>query len=178
MARTVALPAAAVLALAGGAAWLVGSSALDSGTGTVVLAAGIAFTVWLVIDARRSAWEQPLERWRTRRLLRLAVIGLVLVVGGGAVLGFTPYGELAVPLGFLVVGALLLPASSLLESRATMLLGATLMVLAAAGGLLAMRSVGEFYPRGLVGLGSGVLFWLAAAHRAGLLARLRGRASY
>lgn len=175
MARTVTLSAAAVLALGGGAGWLVGSSALDSGAGTLVLALGIGVTAWLVITGSRHARERPLERWRSRRLLRLAVIGLVLVVGGSAVLGFTPYGELAVPLGFFVVGTLLLPASSLLGDRTYLVLGAALMLIAAAGGLLALSSAGELYPRGFVGLAAGVVLWVAAAHRAGLLARGRAR---
>lgn len=174
MARTVTLSAAAVLALGGGAGWLVGSSALDAGTGTVVLAAGIAVTVWLVVVGSRDAAERPMERWRSRRLLRLAVVGLIAIVGGSALLGFTPYGELAVPLGFGVIGALLVPASSLLGDRAYLLLGAALLLLAALGAFLALNSVGQLYPRGLVGLGAGALLWAASAYRSGLVARLRG----
>lgn len=175
MARTVTLSAAAVLALAGGAGWLVGSSALPAGPGTLVLAVGIGVTAYLVVTGSRGALDRPMERWRRRRLLRLAVIGLVLVVGGGALLGLTSYGELATPLGFGVVGALLLPASSLLGDRLYLVLGAALMLLAAAGAVLALNSAGELYPRGLVGLGAGALLWLAAAHRAGLLTRGRAR---
>ena len=175
MARTVTLSAAAVLALAGGAGWLVGSSALVAGIGTLVLAVGIGITAYLVMAGSRGAADRPMERWRNRRLLRLAVIGLVVIVGGGAVLGLTPYGELSVPLGFGVLGALLLPASSLLGDRLYLLLGAALMVLAAVGGVYALNSAGELYPRGLVGLGAGVLLWLASAHRAGLLTRGRAR---
>ncbi|GAA3225897.1 hypothetical protein GCM10017691_15060 [Pseudonocardia petroleophila] len=174
MARTVTLSAAAVLALAGGVGWLVGSSALDAGTGTVVLAAGLGVTAWLFVVGSRDGAERPMERWRSRRLLRLAVIGLVVIVAGSALLGFTPYGELAVPLGFGVVGALLVPASSLLGDRTYLLLGAALMVLAALGAFLALNSVGQLYPRGLVGLGAGVLLWAASAHRSGLVAQLRG----
>lgn len=174
MARTVTLSAAAVLALGGGAGWLVGSSALDAGAGTVVLAVGIGITAWLVVVGSRDAYERPMEHWRSRRLLRLAVVGLVLIVAGSALLGFTAYGELAVPLGFGVVGALLLPASSLLGDRTYLVLGAGLMLLAALGAVLALNSVGQLYPRGLVGLGAGVLLWAAAAHRAGLFAQVRG----
>jgi hypothetical protein len=174
MARTVTLSAAAVLALGGGVGWLVGSSALDAGTGTVVLAAGIAVTVWLVVIGSRDAAARPMEHWRSRKLLRLAVIGLVVIVAGSALLGFTPYGELAVPLGFGVVGALLLPASSLLGDRTYLVLGALLMLLAALGAFLALNSVGQLYPRGLVGLGAGVLLWAASAYRSGLVAQLGG----
>ncbi|WP_300013005.1 hypothetical protein [Pseudonocardia sp.] len=175
MARTVTLSAAAVLALGGGAGWLVGSSALDAGMGTLVLAIGIGVTAWLVLTGSRDAVERPIARWRSRRLVRLAVTGLVLIVGGSAVLGLTSYGELAVPLGFFVVGALLIPASSTLADRTYLALGAALMLLAATGGLLALNSAGELYPRGLVGLGAGVLLWAAAAYRAGLFVRYRTR---
>ncbi|MBW0119394.1 hypothetical protein I4J48_29535, partial [Pseudonocardia sp. KRD-169] len=172
--RPVPLSAAAVLALAGGVGWLVGSSALDAGTGTVVLAAGLGVTAWLFVVGSRDAAERPMERWRSRRLLRLAVIGLIVIVAGSALLGFTPYGELAVPLGFGVIGALLVPASSLLGDRTYLLLGSGLMLLAALGAFLALNSVGQLYPRGLVGLGAGVLLWAASAHRSGLIAQLRG----
>jgi hypothetical protein len=91
------------------------------------------------------------------------------------VLGLTSYGELAVPLGFFVIGALLIPASSTLGDRTYLALGAALMLLAVIGGLLALNSAGELYPRGLVGLGAGALLWLAAAYRAGLFARYRTR---
>lgn len=178
MARTVTLSAAAVLALGGGVGWLVGSSALDAGAGTVVLAIGLGVTAWLVSTGSRDAVDRPLERWRSQRLLRLAVVGLVLVVGVGAVLGLTPYGELAVPLGFGVVGALLVPASSALADRFYAGLGAALMLLAAACALLALNTAGELFSRGIVGLGAGVLLWLAAAYRAGVISGLRGRTRF
>lgn len=169
MARSVTLSSASVLALGGGAAWLVGSSALDAGLGTVVLAAGLAVTIWLTVTGGRHGLEPPLERWRSRRLLRLAVLGVVLIVAASVVLGLVRYGELGVPVAFFVVGALLVPASSTLGDRSWLLLGAVLMVLAALGGLLALNSAGALYPRGLVGLGAGALLWAASAHRSGLL---------
>lgn len=178
MARTVTLSAAAVLALGGGAGWLVGSSALDPGLGTVVLAAGLAVTVWLVVTGSRDAATRPPESWRTRRLVRLTVVGLVLIVGESVLLGLTPYGELSVPLGFGVVGALLVPASSTLGDRLYLGLGAVLMLLAAFGAFLALGTAGQLYPRGLVGLGAGLVLWTAAAYRAGLISGLRGRTRF
>jgi hypothetical protein len=169
MARSVTLSSASALALGGGAAWLVGSSALDAGLGTVVLAAGLAATIWLTVTGGRHGLERPLERWRSRRLLRLALLGVALVVAASVLLGLVGYGELGVPAAFLVVGALLVPASSTLGDRSFLLVGAALMVLAALGGLLALNSAGALYPRGLVGLGSGLLLWGASAHRSGLL---------
>lgn len=175
MRRTITLSSAAVLALGGGFGWLIGSSALEPGTGTVVLAMGIALTVWLVREGNRSDVERPPERGRTGRLVRLVLIGIVLVAGGGALLGVVGYGELAVPLGFGVVGALLLPAASLLGSRSYLLLGGALMVLAATGAVLALNSAGELYPRGLVGLGAGALLWVASALQGGLVTEVRTR---
>lgn len=169
MARSVTLSSASLLALGGGTAWLVGSSALATGVGTVVLAAGLAVTIWLTVTGGRHGLEPPLERWRSRRLLRLALLGVALVVGASVLLGLLSYGELGVPVAFFLIGALLVPASSTLGDRSWLLLGAVLMVLAALGGLLALNSAGALYPRGLVGLGSGLLLWTASAHRAGLL---------
>ena len=169
MARSVTLSSASVLALGGGLAWLVGSSALDAGLGTVVLAAGLALTVWLTVTAGRHGGDRPLERWRSKRLVQLAVLGVVLVVAASVLLGLVGYGELGVPVAFFVVGALLVPAASTLDDRSWLLLGAVLMVLAALGGLLALNSAGALYPRGLVGLGAGLLLWAASAQRSGLL---------
>ena len=165
MARSVTLSSAAVLALGGGIAWLVGSSALDAGVGTVVLALGIGVTVWLVVTGGRGAEEAPVERWRSRRLLQLVVVGIVLIAAASTLLGLVSYGELAVPVAFFVVGALLVPASSTLGDRNFMLLGS----------LLALNSVGELYPRGLVGLGAGAMLWAVSALRSGLLAPLQRR---
>ena len=169
MARSVTLSSASVLALGGGVAWLLGSSALAAGLGTVVLAAGLAVTVWLTVTGGRHGGDRPLERWRSKRLVRLAVLGVVLVVAASVLLGLVGYGELGVPVAFFVVGALLVPAASTLDDRSWLLLGAVLMVLAALGGLLALNSAGALYPRGLVGLGAGLLLWSASAHRSGLL---------
>ena len=69
---------------------------------------------------------------------------------------------------------MLLPLSSLLGARSTVLAGAALMLLGAAGALLALGSAGDLYPLGLVGLGAGVVLWVAGAHRTGLLDELRG----
>ena len=48
------------------------------------------------------------------------------------------------------------------------------VLLGAAGALLALGSAGDLYPLGLVGLGAGVVLWVAGAHRTGLLEELRG----
>ncbi len=63
--------------------------------------------------------------------------------------------------------------SSQLDERSLLALGGALMVLGAAGALLALDSSGQLYPQGVVGLVAGGLFWLTSAHRTGLLADLR-----
>jgi hypothetical protein len=176
--RQVDVPGSAVLALAGGVAWLVGSAALASGTGTVVLAVGIAVTVWLVVQATRSgrpARGPGLDRDRRRRVITLVVVGVVLVVLGGMLLRATGRAELTVPLTVAVCGALLLPLASVLDRRSLMAVGAALMLLGAGGAVLALNSAGTAEPQGLVGLVGGVLLWAAAAQQAGLADELRHR---
>jgi hypothetical protein len=68
----------------------------------------------------------------------------------------------------------LVPLSSLLGTRSTVLAGGALMLLGAAGALLALGSAGDLYPLGLVGLGAGMVLWVAGAYRTGLLDELRG----
>lgn len=157
--------------------WTVGAAALDGGVGTVVLAAGLGLTAGTVVALRRrygsGAALPPGGRGRLLRLLG-ATAGLIAV--GGTVLGAVGWGELTVPLACVLVGAVLMPLSSLLGDRALLATGGALMVLGAAGALLALGSAGRLYPQGIVGLVAGVLLWLAGAHRTGLLAEVRGRA--
>lgn len=176
--RQVEVPGSAVLALAGGAAWLAGSAALPSGAGTVVLAAGLAVTVWLMVQATRAGGTgrgARLDRDRRRRVLSLLVVGVGLVVLGGTLLRATGRAELTVPVTVAVGGALLLPLASLLDRRSLVALGAALMLLGAGGAVLALNSAGGTESQGLVGLVAGVLLWAAAAHQAGLATQLRDR---
>ncbi|HEX8518845.1 MAG TPA: hypothetical protein VF667_04580 [Pseudonocardia sp.] len=174
--RQVEVPGSAVLALAGGVAWLVGSSALPAGPATVVLAAGLTLTVWLVVRAARTGARGPeLDRAGRRRVLQLLVLGVALVVVGGVLLRSGGRGELTVPLATALIGALVLPLASLLDRRGLLLVGGGLMVLGAAGAVLALNSPGRTESQGLVGFAGGLLLWAAAAHGAGLLGELRGR---
>jgi uncharacterized membrane protein len=176
--RQVEVPGSAVLALAGGAAWLMGSAALPSGTGTVVLALGIAVTVWLMMRSTRSggtARGARLDRDRRRRVIYLLVVGAGLVVVGSILLRATGRAELTAPLTVAVCGALLLPLASLLDRRALLAVGAGLMLLGAGGAVLALNSAGTTESQGLVGLVGGVLLWVAAAQQAGLADELRER---
>jgi hypothetical protein len=168
----------AVLAVAGGAAWLVGSAALPSGQGTVVLAVGIAVTVWLAVRASRAvdAGRGPqIDGDRRRRVIYLVAAGVGLVVLGSTLLRASGRAELAVPLAAAVSGALLLPLASLLDRRGLLALGGGLMLLGAGGAVLALNSAGRMESQGLVGLVAGVLLWAAGAQQAGLMSELRDR---
>ncbi len=167
-----------MLALAGGVAWLVGSAALPTGAGTVVLALGIAVTAWLIVRATRagSTGRGPrLDRDRRRRVITLVVVGVGVVMLGGMLLRATGRAELTVPLTVAVCGALLLPLAPLLERRSLLAVGAALMVLGAGGAILALNSAGTTESQGTVGLIGGVLLWAAAAQQAGLSGELRDR---
>lgn len=178
MRRQVEVPGSAVLALAGGVAWLVGSAALPGGPGTVVLALGLAITVWLTVRAVRagSFGRGPrIDGQRRRRVVYLVAVGVGLVVLGSTVLNANGRGELAVPLAAVVCGALLLPLASLLDRRGLLAVGGGLMLLGAGGAVLALNSAGRTEPQGLIGFAGGVLLWLAAAQQAGLTGELRDR---
>ena len=156
--------------------WTVGAAALDGGTGTVVLAAGLGVTGVLVMSLRsRCGGGEPLPRGGRGRFLRLLGITAALVAVAGTVLGTLGWGELTVPVAAAAVGVALLMLSSQLDERSLLALGSALMVLGAAGALLALGSAGALYPQGVVGLVAGALFWLTAAHRTGLLAEARER---
>jgi hypothetical protein len=176
--RQVEVSGSTVLALAGGAAWLVGSSALAAGQGTVVLAVGIAVTVWLAVQAGRRgiADRGPrIDGPRRRRVIYLVAVGVGLVVLGATLLRAADRAELTVPLGAAVCGALLLPLASLFDRRSLLAVGAALMLLGAGAAVLALNSAGRMESQGLVGFVGGVLLWLAAAHQAGLLGEVAAR---
>jgi hypothetical protein len=175
--KQVEVSGSTVLALAGGAAWLVGSSALPGGQGTVVLAVGLAVTVWLVMRASRagSVPGPRIDGSRRRRVLYLVAVGIGLVVLGSMVLRTNGRGELVVPMGAAVCGALMLPLASLLDRRILLALGGLLMLLGAGGAVLALNSAGRTDSQGLVGFVGGLLLWATAAQEAGLLGELRDR---
>ena len=177
MGRQVEIPGSAVLALAGGAAWLVGSAALPSGQGTVVLALGLAVTVWLMVRAGRGpgGTGPRLDGQQRRRVVMIVVVGVVAVVLGAMALRATGRGELTVPLAAAVCGALLLPLASLLDKRALLAVGGGLLLVGAGAAVLALNSAGGLESQGLVGFVGGVLLWAAAAQQAGLADELRDR---
>ena len=162
--------------VAGGTWWTVGAAALDGGTGTVVLAAGLGITAGLVVAIRRRyGTGDPLPPGGRSRFLRLLGITVGLMAVTGTLLGYVGVRELAVPVVCALVGVALMPLSSQLDERSLLAAGGTLMVLGAAGALLALDSAGRLYPQGVGGLAAGAVFWIASAYRSGLLAEAGAR---
>ncbi|MCW0214966.1 MAG: hypothetical protein OJJ54_16535 [Pseudonocardia sp.] len=161
----------------GGIAWVAGTLALPAGTGTVLMAAGLGITgaLWVSVR-RRHGLGARLDRELRTRVLRLGVgVVVALVVLGVALPLVGGWGELTVPLGCAVVGVALFPLSSLLGERSFVALGGLLVVLGAVGALLALNSAGATLPQGVVGIGGGLLLWLAGSRRIGLFGELRSR---
>jgi hypothetical protein len=162
--------------IVGAAWWTVGAAALDGGVGTVVLAAGLGVTGVLVMALRNLLGQgEPLPRRGRGRFLRLLGVTAALIAVAVTALGRLSWGELAVPVAAAIVGVALLMLSSQLDERSLLALGGAVMVLGAAGALLALDSSGQLYPQGVVGLVAGALFWLTSALRTGLLAEVRYR---
>lgn len=166
----------AVLVLCGGIAWLIGSAALDPGVGTVVLAAGIALTVWLFATVRREPLAPfPLPGVRRRRVLGLLVTATLIVGIGRMLLSTQGFGEFTIPTAVIVFGAVLVPIASTIERRALLLPALALIALGVTGAMLAAQSSGSLYSEGFVGLGAGAVLWSAGASYGGVFTVLRDR---
>lgn len=163
-------------ALAGGAWWVVGAAALSTGPGTVILAAGLGVTACLVVALRRRHGSgEPLPPGGRTKLLQSVIGAVVLIAIAGTLLGMVSLGELAVPLACAITGGAAFPLSSLLDHRSLLAAGSALLVLGAVGALLALDSAGVLYPQGLVGMVAGLVLWVTAAVRTGLVAEAQGR---
>lgn len=163
-------------ALAGGAWWVVGAAALSTGPGTVILAAGLGVTGGLVVALRRRHGSgEPLPPGGRRTLLQCVIGAVVLMAIAGTLLGMVSLGELAVPLACAITGGALFPLATLVDDRSLLAAGGALLVLGAVGALLALDSAGVLYPQGVVGMVAGLVLWVTAAVRTGLLAEARGR---
>jgi hypothetical protein len=157
--------------------WAVGTAALKGGTGTVVLAGGLGLSGALLVALhRRHGSGARLPSGARGKLLRTVGITAALLAVSGTLLGFFSLGELVVPMGAVLVGLASISLASVLDERPLVAVGALMLVLGAAGAVLALRSVGALYPVGVVGLAAGALYWLVAAHRGGLLDPRRRRA--
>ncbi|WP_214407885.1 hypothetical protein, partial [Pseudonocardia lacus] len=150
--------------------WTVGTTALEGGTGTLVLAVGLGLCGGLLVALRRRhGTGSRLPSGARGRLLRTVVVTAALLAVSGSVLGFFGLGELVVPVGAVLVGLASISLASVLDERPLVAVGGLMLVLGATGAVLALRSAGTIYPVGVVGLLAGLLFWLVAAHRGGLL---------
>jgi hypothetical protein len=157
--------------------WTVGAAALEGGLSTAVLALGLGVTGTMIVALRRRFGAgEPLAPGGRARMLKLLGGALAVIVGVAVGLGYLGYAELTVPLACAVLGVALLMLSPALDDRAPLAAGSSLMVLGAAGAVLALRSAGQLFPQGLVGLGAGALLWAFGAQRTGLLAEARDRA--
>jgi hypothetical protein len=156
--------------------WTTGSAALDGGLSTAVLAAGLGVTGALLVALhRRQGWGPRLHGSDRGRLLRTVGITIGLIAGGGAALGYLALGEFVVPLACVLVGIAAMTLAPVLRERVFVAAGGALLVLGAAGALLAFDSAGRSYPVGVVGLTAGALLWLTSAYRGGLLRQLAQR---
>jgi hypothetical protein len=133
--------------------------------------------VWLVMRVSRveAAPGPRIDGSRRRRVVYLVAVGVGIVVLGSVLLRGGGRGELVVPLGAAVAGALMLPLASVLERRSLLAVGGLLMLLGAGGAVVALNSAGRTESQGLVGFVGGLLLWAAAAQQAGLLGELRDR---
>jgi hypothetical protein len=162
-------------ALAGVAWWVVGAAALSTGPGTVVLAAGLGVTAGLLVALRRRHGSgEPLQPGGRTTLLQSVIGAMVLIAIAGTLLGMASLGELSVPLACAITGGALFPLSTPLDARSLLAAGGALLVLGAVGALLALDSAGALYPQGVVGMAAGLVLWVTASVRTGLLAEARG----
>lgn len=159
--------------LLGGVWWIVGALALAAGPGTAVMALGLGVAGALVVAARRRD-GQALAPGSRSRLVRIGVTAVVLVGIVATLLPLVGMAELTVPVACAITAGALFPAATVLEERGFVLAGAALLLVAAIGALLALRS-GGLYPQGLVGMVSGAILWLIGAYRLGLFHELTAR---
>jgi hypothetical protein len=157
--------------------WTVGTTALEGGTGTLLLALGLGLSGALLGALHRRHGTGARLRSPVRgKFLRTVGITAALLAVSGTVLGYFGLGELVVPLGAVLVGLASIAVASALDERPLVAVGGLMLVLGAAGAVWALRSAGALYPVGVVGLVAGLVYWLVAAHRGGLLDPRRFRA--
>ncbi len=157
-------------------AWVVGGAGLASGLGTLLVALGVALAGYLFMVRRRaSGMVVALHPERRRRMQRLIIIGVVGLVAFPTLLAFVEFGELGTALSAALIGVLLIMASSVIEERSLVAVGAIVLVIAALGAFLALNSPGVGISQPVIGLGAGAVLWVAGMRRLGVLDELRRR---
>ncbi|MFP5022976.1 hypothetical protein [Pseudonocardia phyllosphaerae] len=169
-------PAPSLEIVLGALTWAVGAGGLDSGLGTVLVALGVGLTVYLWIVRRRNrAMAVVLHPERKRRMQRLILIGVAGIVLLPSLLSLLGYGELGLAVSVALIGVLLIQASAVLEERSLVAVGGIVLVLAAFAAFLALGSPEGSSAQAVLGLGAGVVLWIAAARRLGILDELSRR---
>ena len=157
-------------------AWLtVGTLGLGSdGAGTLLLAAGIALVVFIVVENRRRG-SRAFDPRASVDLLRYGgfAVGAILVVT--VLLGLISASGLGPGVAAVITGVAFLALARSTGQRPTQWLGIALIVLGVLGALMSTQETSSFVSQGLLGLVCGVLVLLSAADRIGLLETLRDR---
>lgn len=175
-AAVVGVPAPSLEIVLGTLAWVVGASGLDTGPGTLLVALGLGLAGWLwTVRHRRRAMAVPLHPARKARMQRLIAAGVIGLLAFPLLLSLISYGELGTALSAALVGVLLIMASTVLEERSLVAVGALVLVLSAVGAFLALNSSGVSQSQPVIGLGCGLVLWVAGMRRLGLLDELRRR---
>lgn len=172
------VPAPSLEVVLGILAWTIGAAGLASGFGTVLVALGLFLTAYLVIVRRRNAaMVVVLHPERKRRMQRLILVGVAGIVLLPSLLGLVGYGELSVAVTAALIGVLLIQASTVLEERSLVASGALVLLIAAFGAFLALshegQGTGSSQP--VIGLLAGLVLWVAAMRRLGILTDLSRR---
>ncbi len=159
-----------------GVAWLtVGTLGLGSdGAGTLLLAAGIALVVFILVENRRRG-SRPLDSRRSGDLLRFTAFAVGAIVVVSVLLGLISASGFGPGVAAVITGVAFLALARSTGQRPTQWLGIALVVLGVLGALMSTQETSSFVSQGLLGLLCGVLVLLSAADRIGLLETLRDR---
>jgi uncharacterized membrane protein HdeD (DUF308 family) len=159
-----------------GVAWLtVGSLGLGSdGAGTLLLAAGIALVVFVLVENRRRG-SRPFDPRTSGELLRYGAIAVGAIVVESVLLGLISESAFAPGIAAVITGVAFLALARSTGQRPTQWLGIALVVLGVLAALLSTQETSSFVSQGLLGLLCGILVLVSAADRIGLLETLRDR---
>lgn len=159
-------------------AWTVGAGGLASGFGTVLVALGLFLTAYLwIVRRRNAAMAVTLHPERKRRMQRLIIVGVAGIVLLPSLLSLVGYGELSIAVSAALIGVLLIQASTVLEERSLVATGALVLLISAFGAFLALSWTGQGTgaSQPVIGMGAGLVLWVAAMRRLGILEDLSRR---